>query len=424
MKNIKLFIGVLLIALQLPLSILAQPGITSDRDVVFIHGLNGNSNSWQPFTSFFSGVRRMSADRPSHNSSGGISGASSQISSSKFGTQSLTIGHSFGGVIARHLNNTGQQTIGGVITVGAPLDGAPVANALSNGTVENAIFNSASILARGPLATLGLISPILSNGLGVFGANFLSDKTSEFLNLNNFGGAATVNDLRVGGSGIEQDKNAAPTSTPKVSIWGNENSPTHWNILGTASGQNVAQIADDLSTVYEIAFYVHLGVGVANIWNPFGWYSLWASYEWYGGWQWIDSDSERVWNNLIGSDMVVQQCVDLTYTYCTFPDSRCAYTPQSWQYCMTRCTDYTNNVCFNVHNNGISDAFIPAVSQRGDGSRSWRFNGQIVPERQALNINHLEEIRPFAENNTILNVFDGIFRVEGGLDPVFRINNR
>jgi hypothetical protein len=138
--------------------------------------------------------------------------------------------------------------------------------------------------------------------------------------------------------------------------------------------------------------------------------------------KWIEK--ERIYNNLIGSDMVVEQCLDRTYTYCTFPDNRCAYTPQSWQYCITRCTDYTRNVCLNVHNNGISDAFIPALSQRGEGSRSWRVGGQPTIPIEAMHTNHAEELQP--ESVEMRAIFDRIFLATPGSDinPVFQINRR
>ena len=73
-----------------------------------------------------------------------------------------------------------------------------------------------------------------------------------------------------------------------------------------------------------------------------------------------------------------------------------------------------------VHNNGISDAFIPAVSQRGDGSRSWKVGSQAVPTREAMHTNHKEELQP--ESVEMRAIFDEIFG--GGIDPVFRVNRR
>ena len=76
-----------------------------------------------------------------------------------------------------------------------------------------------------------------------------------------------------------------------------------------------------------------------------------------------------------------------------------------------------------VHNNGISDAFIPAVSQRGDGSRSWKVGSQAVPTREALGVNHQEELD--AENLVMRGIFRDIFdRTDASVDPVFQINRR
>jgi pimeloyl-ACP methyl ester carboxylesterase len=425
MKNIKAIMGIWLLSMSIPLSIMAQPGVTSNRNVVFIHGLMGSSSSWQAFTDdFTSGVneRRMNADRAQHGTSGGINFAASEINSPNFGSQSLVIGHSMGGVIARHLDLNNMRTIGGIINVGGPLDGAPAANALVDGRAAAAVSNAATQMIRGPLATLGFISPIITVAGNAIAADRLPGEINKLLNVNTFGGSQTVNDLKVGGAGIEQDKNANPTTTPKVSIWGNENSPTHWNIATTGTGINVPEIADDVADFYNTMFYVHIGTGSFNFWNPWGWFSFWAAGEWNAGANWVEYQSESDWNHLIGSDMVVQQCVDMTYTYCTYPDSRCAYTPQNWMYCVTRCTDYTRNVCFNVHNNGVSDAFIPAISQQGQGSKSWRTNGAVSPSFEAPGADHLEERDP--NNAGMQSAFERVFTLEGGLPDVFRVNRR
>jgi hypothetical protein len=84
--------------------------------------------------------------------------------------------------------------------------------------------------------------------------------------------------------------------------------------------------------------------------------------------------------------------------------------------------------CVQVHNNGISDAFIPATSQRGVGSKSWRTgDGQAITTIEAPGVNHLEELQanPTAENNfgAMRNIFNNnIF--SGTIDPVFRVDRR
>ncbi|NJN34963.1 MAG: hypothetical protein HC817_12625 [Saprospiraceae bacterium] len=84
------------------------------------------------------------------------------------------------------------------------------------------------------------------------------------------------------------------------------------------------------------------------------------------------------------------------------------------------------NICANVHSNGLSDAFIPAASQRGDGRGSWRWDadGKQVPTREAFGVNHTEETDP--NNAEMRRVFGEIFLGNpfDGIDPVFRIDQR
>ena len=422
MKNIKLNLWVMVAACWLPLSILAQPGITSNRNVVLLHGLQ-ETNGWVAFSNFFTGPdnRRMNADAPNFSSQGGLGSIASGVSSSNFGSNSLTICHSLGGVVARRLDKA-NTPMGGIITVGSPMDGAPIANAVADGRAANAVSDGINTMARGPLATLGFINPLITVAGNAIGASFLPLLVQSQVNPSNFGGSATINDIGVGGSGIEQDKNASPTNTPKISIWGNENSPIHWNLIASQTGENVPGIANDLSTVYEVAFFVHIGIAAWNWWNPAGWWSAYAAYEWYGGWQWIANDSERIWNNLIGSDLVATQCYTYDTQFCTYPDDRCDDTPSNWQYCQLICTPGTASTCVQVHNNGISDAFIPATSQRGNGSDSWRNGNTAIIQRQAPGVNHQEEVDP---NNTEMQVrFNEIFLGQGDIPSVFRIDRR
>jgi hypothetical protein len=74
------------------------------------------------------------------------------------------------------------------------------------------------------------------------------------------------------------------------------------------------------------------------------------------------------------------------------------------------------------YNNGISDAFIPALSQRGDGGTSWRTgSGGIITSFEAFGVNHLEEVD--ANNVEMQAKFSTIFAA-AGVDQVFKINRR
>ena len=423
MKNIKLNLWVMIAACWLPLSILAQPGITSDREVTFLHGLNGSAADWQPFSDFFSGQdnRRINPTNFGYNSTGGFNSIATDIRArSSFGANSIAICHSMGGVMARRLdkNNT---AMGGIVTVGSPLDGAPIANAVADGRAADAANDGISTMVRGPLASLGFVTPLITFYGNAIGATFLPLLIQSKVNPNRFGGSATVNDIKVGGSGIGQDINASPTNTPKISIWGNENSPIHWQLMASQSGDDVPHIANNLSTIYEVAFFTHIGIAAYTWWNPWGWWSAYAAYEWYGGWQWIDNDSERIWNNLIGSDLVATQCYQyptIIYEY----DENCVDVPRLWRNCTRTAIPVTLTRCVQVHSNGISDAFIPATSQRGNGSNSWRVGGSLVIDREAFGVNHSEELD--ANNAVMRSIFNEIFANTTSSDPVFRIDRR
>ena len=128
---------------------------------------------------------------------------------------------------------------------------------------------------------------------------------------------------------------------------------------------------------------------------------------------------------LIGSDLVATQCYSYTTQFCTYPDDRCDDTPSNWQYCQLICTPGTASTCVQVHSNGISDAFIPATSQRGNGSDSWRVGsvgGTAVSWKEAMGVNHQEEVDP--NTAEMRSVFDDVFsgQASRGSSPPFQIN--
>ena len=147
-------------------------------------------------------------------------------------------------------------------------------------------------------------------------------------------------------------------------------------------------------------------------------------YEWYAGYDWIDNDSERVWNNIIGSDLVGTQCYQEERTFCQYVGAGCDDTPGQWGNCRLSCSPIIATACVQVHSNGISDAYIPATSQRGDGSNSWRVRtgavSTAVVKIPALGVNHFEEID--ANNATMQGIFNDIF--SGNHGPQFRINRQ
>lgn len=417
----------LLLLVLCPLSMSAQAGITTDRNVLFLHGLNNTSTAWQPFSNqFIANNRRMTSNNQTYGTVGSLATIFSGVSTTGSGASSIAISHSLGGVVARNLDRANPGTfVGGIITVGSPLDGATIANSVLDGRAATAIADGTSTMLRGPYATLGIwLGPLFTLGADVVTAVALPEFIQIFLLVDNFNNLGTMADLQVGGTGIEQEKSAAPTATPKISIWGNEETPTHWNILATMTKKNVVGIADATSDYYDIMYWSHLAVGCSNWWNAWGWWNFYASYEWYAGSDWIENDSERVWNHIIRADLVGTQCFQTNASFCQYVGAGCDDTPGQWGNCRVECSSIVTTHCVTVHSMGQSDSWIPATSQRGEGSNSWRVaNGAVsdeVVKIPALGVNHFEEID--ANNVTMQGIFADIFA--GNHGPQFRINRR
>lgn len=440
MKNRFFITSAWLIALLLlvlhPLSMSAQPlpGINADRNVIFLHGLNDNQNAWARFINRYNSIverRWINSSNPSYLSAGSLNNIANQLTAiGGTGASSIAICHSLGGVIARDLDNRNPGNfVGGLITIGSPLDGAVVANSVLDGTASTCISNSTSTMLRGPYATLGFtLSPLFTFNANNFTALFLPDAIQFVLLLSNLGSLETMADLQVGGNGIEQAKAIAPTATPKISIWGNENTPTHWNILGTMKKKDVAGIAEATSDFYEVMYWYHIARGAGGWWNAWGWWNFYAAYEWYAGMDWVDNDSERVWNYIVGSSLTGTQCYQETRDFFYYDMTTCDdMLPRQWANCQLIWEPRTITTCIPAYSNGQSDAWIPASSQRGDGSNSWRVasgaTSNEVLKREAVGVNHFEELD--GTNTVMQGIFRDIFdRTDVRVAPVFQINRR
>ena len=387
----KIFFLAFWVTLCLPLATNGQ-----DRNVIWLHGLNSSGSDWQGFQSQFtgpSGTFRMASITPStYTSSAGIQQYVNGIvavnlnNANNFANRPITIAHSMGGVAARRADLQGVANLGGLITVGAPLDGAGIASTINVGIAQAAVEDGITQASKGPLAQL-IPLPFVNSIL----ITEMIDKlrSSGTLNLNAGAiGQTSVNDLQLAG-GITADMNANPTNLPKVSIFGNEESPVHWNIATTTAdlrlfGNQVdlAVAADIAEDIYYTMFIVDIVAGCVSIaigwWNPWGWVGaaifFWQADQWKQGYDWL-CDSERMWNVLIGSSVATGQCITYQAYICYYPST----SSSCWQ---------TRTNCFTSQLTGKSDGFIAATSQTGFNSASW----VGVPQVEALGVNHFEEI--------------------------------
>ena len=425
------------VVVGLPLNTTGQ-----NRNIVWVHGLNTGLTDWQNFRNQFQGSHQFnSSTTKSYTTDQGLATFAASIRSQAegaFGSMSvrpIAVGHSMGGAALRQLDfvNNANLNVGGIIAVGAPLDGAGVATAINSGAATAEIHNGVNQVGRGPLAEIMLVPSAL--GVRVTdivdawrAAAFVTTRrmrNDPFAFTPDTYGPASVNDLQING-GITTDMNHLPTARPKISIFGNLSSPVQWKmttasvrfsdqvpqILKNIDFANAASIAED---IYNVAYIVHTGIAVTYVagggfLNPFAWvvaaYHFWKANEWQAGRDWF-RDSERIWNVIIGANLpsVQTQCFSYNAFVCSYSNNANFTNPNCWQPVTT---------CIWTVLTGKSDGFIPAGSQAGFNSPSWDGAARV----EAFDVSHFQEID--VTNGTMQTTLNNIFDTQGTYFFTFR----
>jgi pimeloyl-ACP methyl ester carboxylesterase len=306
-----LFLGVFL---SLSLYLTAQ-----DRNVIWLHGFNGNNTHWEHYANIFNGERQMHSFRPEYRSDTGVVYATDQVFKYKqTDPTSIWIGHSMGGIVIRNEESKGTTKIGGYITVDSPNYGAPVIHAIENGTLLSTVQDALNKLNHGPIdsqlplpfsAIANLTNDAIANSL--INNEFINGLISQYV-----GGESTIEDLTPN-STILNNINAYKSTKPRISIWGEETSPVHWQLFGSSMVMNGAyenqeDFVDDINAtrwVYnaQVQYFNSLSFNHALI-GLWGWAAIYKyrAEQWAEGRDWID-DSEDVWCSLIETSRIESQ---------------------------------------------------------------------------------------------------------------------
>ncbi len=193
-----------------------------DKQVHFAHGLGGGEASWGSLAAEMEACPNVTTTNYTMPSDKGREEYIEEFESN-LGEDSdetaIAIGHSFGGICLRAMDNANTNQFGGYFTVGSPHDGAPLANSflegdledwISIGSVRNSKFNVAldkikSIFSlKGNSLPENLEASLLDGGLISSIA-----KASPFV-----GDGTTINEIMDGGT--VQDLGSA--NLPAISI--------------------------------------------------------------------------------------------------------------------------------------------------------------------------------------------------------------
>jgi pimeloyl-ACP methyl ester carboxylesterase len=99
-----------------------------DRPAVFVHGLNGNANTWNPAAARLQAELAISPYVPTlpWAEPFGTQAGRLQSQLGALPASTIAIGHSNGGIVSRQWST--QHSLSGVVTVGSPQRGAPLVN--------------------------------------------------------------------------------------------------------------------------------------------------------------------------------------------------------------------------------------------------------------------------------------------------------
>lgn len=295
--------------------IISFKAFSQERNVVWVHGLNDDETFWEYYDDIFETERNINTIRNEYNTSNGIITGANGVINSMVGlpnggptaNRNIGIGHSLGGLMLRDADRR-TSNFGGIITVTTPNYGAPIANAIRDGSANNAINNACNKLIAGPQAQAyslpWQIIPELTN----------VDLCNLFIK-NNFiesqiNAPNSIEDLETNSTAINTINNHN-TSTQMISIWAEENSPVHWRLASTLRYGNDYKLVNkvnDARGIYNSMYHYNHAKAVANsFFNPFmAAVFHHKSREWKKGRDWIDN-SETIYSSLIKTSRLEQQ---------------------------------------------------------------------------------------------------------------------
>lgn len=393
------------------------------RGAVWVHGLAAGADEWAQWADLFTRERQLNTQsRGSFTSQQGVATMAGQVRGS-YGAnpQSIYFGHSMGGVVGRHIDTDPgtQNTFGAIITAGSAHDGARIANAARNGEVASAIADGAYNLGIGPSAQLGMalfgVPGLVVSSIGVGQAvNHLESVVNQKL------GAGfsnqSVTDFMEGSSYQNGSQRNTQTSTAKLLIYGNEESPVHWRLASEQvyNDERMVGWARAVSDYYEAAMWTNYGIAAGLGFLTLGLGAIpyvYIAVQWSRGMNWIRHDSERIWNYLIGSGIpsTFQVCYDWVdqnaVLACMGADiPGYAQNMLDYETCLAQSTVRVCNTYY-ASTNGQSDGFIKGPSQAGFNV-PWANN---AIREEAIGVNHLE-MRKHPRMAEIYNqAFDGTY---------------
>jgi pimeloyl-ACP methyl ester carboxylesterase len=206
-----------------------------DQPVYWLHGFQLNPfptsdqspGRWDLYSTKFQNEREIQSFVPNFARNraeveNGIANAANVLAGRMTNnSNSVIIGHSMGGLVARRLDANNNRTIGGIVSVGAVHNGALIATNLQNGKILASARKGFNELTKGPASTtISVVFPFTLGRLNPKGiTNLFWDNVLETYLMNQLPptNSATLRDL-MPGSTFLNDLNSRNTRVPFINV--------------------------------------------------------------------------------------------------------------------------------------------------------------------------------------------------------------
>ncbi|PWJ59637.1 hypothetical protein CLV98_102471 [Dyadobacter jejuensis] len=417
MKNLNKFWFLLLF-------LYASISLAQQRGVDWIHGMGGDATSLEEVANYYQNVQNrpiISPTRHSYVTNNGVLAMASGVQGLTGGANRIAISHSMGGVAVRQVDIWNQGQWSGIVTMGAPLRGARIANSAQNGTSVNFINNAIYQMMKGPNAGTSMTSLVPGFGIRIAQGNTLLNEVIYSVNVGQLATQTIMNQVGlVGqtatdlaqGSGYMTGIAGTHTNTPKIFIWGSETDPIFWRTMGSMDGHGDEWgrvISRDIYGLYKFisdAEYVH------QVLYP--WSLLIHGNRgdaWKAGYQWVDTGANDGWRNVIGAKYTeTGSYINRIITCDSYGWQQCYASNPPPGYCENVACAREETVYFAIYHDEPSDGIVPASSQRNDNGGWWGF------PLEAPGVNHREMRNAEKISSSLSWVLDG-----GTNENIFRI---
>ncbi len=295
------------------LVLISGPVVAQDRPVVFIHGVNSSPDTWTDAANRLQSRLQIAPRRPSVSWQRSLESQGDELQA-QFGSlpgSTLAVGHSLGGLVARQWSRI--HALDGLITLGTPNRGAPIANHID----EWLGFNYSLFNAVGDgLHWLGVVSYddwwwLYSAVQGALSwGGYIADFSIRHLVLD-VGmqvGAPFVQEVYVGspylnalnGGNLSREASQIPNRVGIVNTASNYWEGGPFRLSNPDSGSDIAAATSSAAAALDYwAFYVSSNADMADPYAPSLASGLWSAAFWLWNfdefWCRTVSDERPIW---------------------------------------------------------------------------------------------------------------------------------